>query len=290
MINLIIYADVLIVLNAYVDYILILSTEKIFKAEVRLYRRLLGAFTGALTSLVIFLPIKTEFVSFLLGIISAMLISSVSFGLKNIRIMLKCCFVMYALSCAYCGIMLLLWQLTQINGIIINNNIVYFNISPLFLILSTVVCYAVISFISKLLSRRRSIPACTVDITLGDKCLSLKAMVDTGNTLHDSLSGLPVIIIDNQSGLNLLGVDLNDIDTDTLIMLDLNGFRLIPCSSAVGKACLPAFRPDSLMLCVNNEYSFLKAYVAVSQAMLADGFSAIVGAQSITDKETMLCL
>lgn len=277
------------VLNAYVDYILILSTEKIFKLNVKFYRRIIGAFTGALCSLSIFIPLKSELLSFAIGILSSLLISTVSFGYKSIKLTVKCSVVMYLLSCAYCGIMMILWRITQYNGIIVNNNTVYLNISPLFLIVSTVVCYFVISIVSKILSRRRAIPSCTVDITLGDKCISLRAMIDTGNTLCDALSGLPVIIIDKQSGYDLIGADLNNIDTDMLITLDLNGYRLIPCLSAAGRGCLPAFRPDNIMLCINKEYSFTKAYIAVSDTSFGDGFCAIVGTQSITDKETLLC-
>lgn len=279
----------LIVLNAYVDYILILSTEKIFKCEVKLGRRVLGAFVGALTSLSIFLPIKSELLSVVMGIVSAAVISVLSFGFGNFRLLIKSCAVMYLLSCTYCGVMLILWRVTGNSGIIINNNVVYFNISPLFLIISTVVCYLFVTVISKLLSRRRSIPTCTVNITVSGITTALYGMVDTGNTLHDQLSGIPVIIIDKQSGIDLLGVDLNSADADTLLTLDLSGFRFIPCSCAFGTGCLPAFRPDSIMLCVNNEYSFVRAYIAVSDSSFSDGFSAIVGSQSITDKESLLC-
>ncbi len=285
----IIYADILIVLNAYVDYMLIYSAEKLFRHEIKLFRRLLGAFVGALTSLTIFIPIESDLISFSIGIISSILISIVAFGFKSVKITAKCCLTMYILSCTYSGIMFILWRITQNNSIIINNNIVYLNISPLFLIISTVVCYAVISFASRILSRRRSIPKCNVDITLGDHCVSLRAMVDTGNTLYDSLSGLAVIIIDEISAYSLLGVNLNEIDIDTLISLDLSGYRLIPCTTAAGKCCLPAFRPDNIMLSIDGEYSFIKAYIAVSNSKFSNEFSAIIGAHSITEKETLLC-
>ncbi len=285
----IIYADVLIVLNAYVDYILILSTEKIFKSNIKLHRRILGAFVGSLTSLMIFVPIKSELISISVGIVSTVIISLICFGFKSIRLMIKACVVMYLLSCTYCGIMFLLWRITQNSSIVINNNVVYFDISPLFLIISTVICYVIVTFVSKLILRRQAISTCMLDITFGCVSVNLRGMIDTGNTLHDSLSGLPVIIIDKISGISIVGTDLNSADADTLLTLDLNGFRYIPCSSVAGSGCLPAFRPDSIILCMNGEYSFISAYIAVSDSTFADGFNAIVGAQTITDKETLLC-
>ncbi len=286
---LVIYADVLLVLNAYVDYILILSTEKIFNLKVKLYRRLIGSFVGALTSLAIFIPIKSEFISILIGIVTALIISAISFGVKNLRLMFKSCLVMYLMSCTYGGVMLIIWRITKNSSIVINNSIVYFNISPLFLIISTVVCYFILCIISKMFSRRRSLQTCTVDITLCGRCISLKGMIDTGNTLHDQLSGLPVIIIDSKSAYSLIGADLNKADTDTLLSLDLNGFRIIPLNSVIGGGSMPAFRPDNIMILIDGEYSFVKAYIAVSDTEFADGFSAVVGAQSIIDKEKLSC-
>lgn len=285
----IIYADVLIILNAYVDYILILSTEKILKLKAKVWRRVLGAFVGALSSLSIFLPFDSNWLSALIGAATAAIIAFTVFGFRSFRGYLKCVGVMYALSCAYCGIMLMLWKLTGNDGIIINNGVVYFNISPLFLILTTVICYLFITIITKLISRHRALPVCTVDITVGSVSESMRAMVDTGNTLHDQLSGLPVIIIDKKSAQALLGADICTAGPDALLMLDLNGFRFIPCSSVLGKGCLPAFRPDSIMLCINGEYSFVKAYIAVSDNRFADGIHAVVGAQIIPDKETLTC-
>ena len=289
MISLIIYADVLIVLNAYVDYILILSTEKIFKYEIKLMRRVCGAFLGAATSLSIFIPIHSKLLSFSIGLVSSLLICVVCFGFKKLGLLIKSCTVLYILSCTYCGIMMLIWSVAQNDGIVINNNVVYFNVSPMFLIVCTVVCYFVISAVSKLLNKRRAMPTCKVDISVKDRSISLKGMIDTGNTLHDQLSGLPVIVINKRSGLNLLKTDLNTVDADGLIELGLDSFRIIPCSSAAGNGCLPAFKPDSIMMSVDGEYSFVNAYIAVSNTDFSEGFDAIVGAQFVTDKESLLC-
>ncbi len=289
MIELIIYVDVLLVLNAYVDYLLILSTEKLLKHKAKFYRRICGAFFGAISSLSIFIPIKSEILSLLIGIASAVIISMIGFGTRSVILTLKSTLIMYLLTCAYCGVMYLLWHLTNSNAIVIHNSVVYFNISPLFLIISTIVCYFIISIATRIINKHKPIPYCTVDITQGDKCISLRSIIDTGNTLHETLSGLPVVIIDCSSGYKLLGENLNSIDTDTLILLGLNGFRLIPCSSAVGKGCLPAFKPDNIILCNNGEYSILTAYVAVSNSNFNNGYSAIIGAQSIADKESLLC-
>ena len=52
----VVYADVLLLTNFYVDYLLLLATEKLSGATGRFWRRMLGGFVASLFSLTIYLP------------------------------------------------------------------------------------------------------------------------------------------------------------------------------------------------------------------------------------------
>ena len=112
----------------------------------------------------------------------------------------------------------------------------------------------------------------------------MRAFIDTGNTLRDSISGLPVIVIDSESCRQLLGDK-----TDALINCtgadDVRGFRLIPYNTVGGCGFIAAFRPDTVMMLKDDEYSFCKVFAAVSNSSFRDGYHAIVGSQIIDERE-----
>ncbi len=85
----------------------------------------------------------------------------------------------------------------------------------------------------------------------GQKIL-LKGMCDNGNTLTDSYSGLPVVILSNSAKCKLSGLDDGK-------KLTIDGF--IEIKTVSGQSSLPIIKADRLKIC-DKDYS---AYVAISE-------------------------
>ena len=91
-----------------------------------------------------------------------------------------------------------------------------------------------------------------VEIHYGDKEISLTALVDTGNTLRDPVSGCPVLVVDGNVAEVLLGLSQRQIaaPVETMSSGVYMGLRLIPYS-AVGQSngMLLGMRVDKLYIC-----------------------------------------
>ena len=79
-----IYLDLVILLNFFLDFLLLTSVSLILKRNVRIYKLLLGAFTGGVSILFLFISISS-FTLFLIKIIISVLMCLTSFGYKNIK-------------------------------------------------------------------------------------------------------------------------------------------------------------------------------------------------------------
>jgi stage II sporulation protein GA (sporulation sigma-E factor processing peptidase) len=103
----------------------------------------------------------------------------------------------------------------------------------------------------------------------------LTALVDTGHSLTDVLTGRDVIIIERKSALHIAEVlpTANDVD-----LLNLpKGFRLIPYSVVGGHGLLPAFVPDKIELLEgDNNIEISSAMLGVSEEPLGEDYKGII--------------
>lgn len=90
-----------------------------------------------------------------------------------------------------------------------------------------------------------------VTITHGDRTLQLTALVDTGNTLRDPVSGLPVLVADAETARKLVGLTEKQLrnPVESLATCGCSGLRLIPYR-AVGqeRGLLLGLRVEQLLV------------------------------------------
>ena len=139
-----VYADVLFVLNLIIDYFLLRLTAGMLKRDISLWRMLLGATLGAITSLYIFLPQLNPITETVVRIIFCLIISFSAFGFRSKKSFFRATGLFIAVTFGYGGAMTAIWYIFKPDGMIINNSVVYFNISPLFLIVFSVIAYFII--------------------------------------------------------------------------------------------------------------------------------------------------
>ena len=150
----VIYVDVLIIVNLFVNYFLLLTTSKFLNLKLKLSRFILGEILGSIYSLYIFIPEPNLFVSVLVKLFMSITMVAAAFEFNKIKQFLKIIVCFYAVNFAFSGTMFTLWCFLKPNGMIINNDIVYFNISPLTLIISTVVYYIIIEIINRVIEKK----------------------------------------------------------------------------------------------------------------------------------------
>ncbi len=278
----VIYVDILIAVNLFINYFLLVTTAKFLCLKRKPWRLILGEILGGIYSLYILLPEFSLFLSIVIKFFMSFTIIWVTFGIKNIRTFFKTLVCFYFINFAFSGIMFATWCIFHPNGMAINNGVVYFNISPIILISSTLVSYILIELINRTLGKKKiKTRWCDVNIKFEDKSAVLKAKVDTGNSLKEPFSGLPVIVARKSSIEGILPSDmLINIADDTsksninLLQNVKHKIRMVPFKTVSGDGLLPAFQPGGISISGGPEKT---AYIAVcSDSILPEETSALI--------------
>ncbi|MBR4910575.1 MAG: sigma-E processing peptidase SpoIIGA [Clostridia bacterium] len=260
----VIYADILIAVNLIVDYFLILLTGRIVRLKPPLWRNVLAAGAAAICTLVIFLPRLPAAAEAAIDAAISVAVCLIAFGAKSIRRVLLTSAVFLAVSFTYAGAMLALWYIFEPGGMIVNNSVVYFNVSPLFLIGFSVLAFFIFSVASSLLARRHGrAQKCFVTVTFGGVSADFAAVIDSGNSLSDPFSGAAVIIADRKKCFAAFG-ELN-------AGLYPDRYRAIPCGTVSGNVLLDGFRCESAKIAAENRTASLTSPIlALSKTPLCD--------------------
>ena len=178
------YVDVLFLVNFFMDYIVLLFVWKVLHCETRHLRLLAGAGLGAvMTCILIVIPLPSAFLENLLFhlFVSTSMIR-IGLGVKNRTVFLRAFILLYIGTVFMGGILEALNQYIKIGGLFF-----------VFAILGYYLSLGVWNFLSKL--QRWNSTHVKVKIGFQGKELELNALIDTGNSLYDPVTGKPVSII-----------------------------------------------------------------------------------------------
>lgn len=268
----IVYVDILILVNSVINYYILLLTTKLNKIDYKGFRLIISAFIGAFFSFFIFSPQQNIIIEIIFKIISSICLVLIAFGYKKRKTFLRNLFIMFSVSFIFAGAMLAVWVLFKPNGLIINNSVVYFNISPVLLITFSVVFYLIFSFLNSVLKRTaKTATRCNVNIILDQKNESFIGIFDNGNSVKDIFGNSEILFIGENSGKKLFG-NLENISNDYK-----SRYRVLPCSTVTGSKLLEAVRCDKAeIFCDNNKITLNKPIVALSKNVNEDEYSVIL--------------
>ena len=267
----IVYADILIVLNMIVDYFLLLCAKKFLKGKSTTLRMVLASLEGGVFSLYIFLPQSAVIIELLSRMAICMLMAFTAFGFGNLKEFLKKSATLFLITCLYAGVMTAVWKIFKPNGMVINNSVVYFNISATLLIVFTVIFYFLFIIFSKFFtSSDKFAEKCSITVMSDNNKTEFEAIIDTGNSISDLFGSSEIIIIDKTQALKIFG----SIDYSSLKLK--NRYRAIPCSTVSGYDVLDGFRVDSaLVKTKDTEIMLDKPILAISKVKLENGYGIV---------------
>lgn len=275
----VVYADVLVLVNFVVDYFLILIVCQFSHKKSSLWRMIAASLLGGIFSLYILVPETAFLIQSAVQIVMCMAMCMVAFGFESAKDFLRSALILFCVNFAYTGAMIAVWILFKPYGMVINNSVIYFNISPLFLILFSIVGYVVVSVGRRLLKRNfASNTYCDAKLFCGVECLTVRGIVDTGNSITD-VFGISQIFIAGQDMVNALLKSQID---------NPERFRKIPCNTITGERLLDGYRIDSAKITYcGREYDFKNPVLAVSKTPLAE-CQIIISPQALNQYEVQL--
>lgn len=280
----VVYIDALFLLNLAVNYLLLLAAGKLAGEPLHRLRMGAGAALGALYAAAVCLPGTGFLLHPLCKLGAGVLMLLAAYG--HSRRLLRVSLVFFGVSAAFGGGIFAIAFLGG-RGLTLKNGVLYSGMDLRLILLSAAGCYVLLTLVFGRAARHAPRELRTVWVRLGERQVSLTALVDTGHTLTDPVTGRAVLVAEGEklSGLFPAGVEPEEEDLrDPARGLErLNRgalgvrFRLLPYR-AVGVECgfLLAVRADSVRVGGEELGDIL---VALSPTPVSDGgnCAALIG-------------
>lgn len=272
-----IYVDSLFGLNFLVNYFLLLCAAKVSGAVLHRWRIAAGAALGALYAVVTVLPGMGFTLSAPVKLAAGVLMVLVAMGGE--RRFLRCCVVFFAVSAAFGGAV---WAASMLSGGAPNAGRIYLPVSFKVLVLSFAVCYAAVSIVFRRAGKSADDTILELEISLLGRSIRIHALHDTGNTLHDPISGRSVFIAEARElaplfpGARLEGGAAELVQALSALPGCEKRFRLIPYNAVgISGGLLAAFLPDEVKVDGRAERDVL---IAINASRLSESgkYAALV--------------
>lgn len=255
----VVYVDTLFLLNATIDYLLILCSARIAGEPLYRKRFACAAAFGGIYAVSLFLPGLGFLYHPLCRMAAAVLMVLIAFY-KSQRLFRQL-LIFFALSCAFGGGVVAL-SLLGGNELSfgIESGVFYSVVDMKIVLVSASVCYFSLTLIFRRYGRHSVRRGELEPVTLHfyGKKITLTALRDTGNTLTDPISGYPAIVVEYGAITELFppgdGPDKEDAIHPTQALERLNlrwpgRFRLLPYRSVgVEQGLLLAIRLDEVQI------------------------------------------
>ena len=190
----VIYADILFLLNAFISYVCLLSTALVLHAPLKRVRFLLASLLGGFYALSVLVTIPVLANTFLKFAVCIGIIFT-AFGKLKLRQLLVHTLFFLLMNVILAGVVLLLSRFNS-RDFYSDMYAVYINLSPLMLITCLALCYALVLVFTKLISKRlQKNTVFKVKVHFAGECTTLFGFCDSGNHLTEPFSALPVCIV-----------------------------------------------------------------------------------------------
>lgn len=280
----VIYVDTLFLLNALVDYLLLLCAARLAGEPLKRLRFALGAVLGGGYAVAIFLPGLGFLERPACRLVAAVLMVLAAFwGSRRLG---RQVLIFFALSCAFAGGVLAISMLGG-QGLSLNRGVIYSGMDLKIVLLSAAGCYAVLSLLLQKAVRYTSFTGelKAVRLELEDRTVELTALTDTGNTLTDPVTGQGVMVAEGERLLPLFAASqcpsVQELRDPAGALERLTGagghFRLLPYRAVgVDRGLLLAVRVDRAVVDGEDRGAMV---VALSPTPVSDGggYGALLG-------------
>lgn len=254
----VIYIDILIFTNIFQDFVLLLITKKALHLKTTYFRLISGSLLGGVASLIALLPPLNFLVSTIFKIVLAVILVLVSFGFHSKKQFIRSTATLFIITFLFNGALICFYLAIKPDGMAIVNNTVYFNISPLLLIILTFIIYFILSIYKKLFKNYASNYE-TVIVTINSK-YKIKCKVDSGCNVKEPFSGCNVIIIEENQ--------IEEIKPETSKM------RIIPFESLGGGGLIYGFKAEEVK--INDKIISQEIYIGLCNNIFKNDFKGLI--------------
>jgi stage II sporulation protein GA (sporulation sigma-E factor processing peptidase) len=248
---LIIFLDVLIMVNVVVNFFIMYITAKTMRVIVKLRYMILSSFLGGIYVITMIFPQLAVFSNLFFKIFTAAILVFITFRNKSIIFNLKALsiFIMYSMLLA--GICIFIQYNSQ--------GYLLYNFSYKWLMMAIMIIYIFIDRLVVFIKDRKTLSTLifNVDIVLNNGSKRVRAFLDTGNELKEPATNLPVIIVEKSVFSN---IDIDKYDR-----------FYIPYKVIGGKGDkLIGFKPKAVKIGQGDNMEFREAIIAFCETNLSE--------------------
>lgn len=296
-----VYLDVVLLENLCMNYIILFATGYLMKIKMKQLRLIVPSILGGIYAVIAYLEILPIYSSFGMKVVLSILMVYIAFKPKGVKILSKQLIIFYLTSFVFGGCAFALLYFIKPQDILMRNG-VYVGTYPIKIALLGGIVGFIITYIAfrivKTKLRRKDI-LYNIEITLQEKRLKVKAMLDTGNLLKDPISKMPVIVVEKEQLYSLLPIQLLDhieewIGGDEKFLNQIEEkeltarFRIIPFSS-VGKqnGLMLGFKADQVEIEKEEDMQVRKDVIIgiFNQKLSKDKrYSALIGLDLLEER------
>ncbi len=248
-----IYIDLLFLLNAWIDFFLLLSVKFLLRRIVTLKRVLFSSLIGALTTFLIFLNIN-YYILIILKLIMSVIIVLIAYGYKNIVYTIKNVIYLFMMGIILGGLALYLKDN-------INNKTLYI---ALLILLTPIFLYFFYKQ-NNIIKKQYSLYY-QVDIIIGYINQSLCGFLDSGNNLIDPVTKKPIILV---SKYKLKGINR------------IRSPMFIPAKTINKNSLIKCYKPDRLLINQKEYKNYLIGLI--DNKLFMDGIDCLLNNRLMED-------
>ena len=296
----VVYIDVLLLLNFCFDFLLLAASGRFLRRRAALLRLLLASALGAVYGAAIVLPQLSFFYLPPAAVLFSLLLLRIAYPYRSAGAFLKLTGVFYLIAFAMAGAVLAGVTLLQNSGFVLGGQTTV-RAGSLLAALPVAAIIARRGYAAFRRNWRKEDFHVQMEIWVAGRSCMLTALLDTGNDLHEPLSGRPVIVADGRAVRGLLPERIREIwqangERPDLALQqltakeDIDGWvrrlRLIPFAS-IGKrnGMLLGFRPDAIFVQQNGQRLQAQAVIALTRLASDQAYQAVANPEILTAEQ-----
>ena len=259
----ILYADIVLLENLCINYIILLITGKILKSEIKVLRLVLASVIGGIYAVISYIVSTKALISVIIKIFISLIMIKISFNSKSIKQIIYEIITFYLITFGLGGcVFAIMFSFGNTNIIIKNGTLIGIS-SVKILIIGIVFGSMIITKTVKIIKnilKTNSVYG-RIRIKINNKEIETSAMLDTGNLLVDPISKIPVVIVEKNKLKNIISEDILNISNfigggkklNTVSDEYISKIKLIPFSS-VGEenGMLVGIKADEMIIELDN--------------------------------------
>ena len=251
--DVIIYGDVLFLINFSMDFLSLFIVSKLLHRQTAVLQMLLSAAIGAIYGVAAVVLEGSLWLGLLINIAVSLLMCYIAFGKQLLRCTALFYTVGFVLGGSVTAVFSLINRMRGEGQISVNGGVVTLpgEIPLGWMAATALVTGAAAVLGGRFAALRKAASIVKVCVSDGGRSVTFSALTDSGNMLREPIGGAPVIVLSSERLMSLLPDDLRPVfgengigKVDEIDITKLRKVRFIPAEGVCGTGVMVGYMPD----------------------------------------------